>query len=370
MLNALPADSIRRDMGVLSSISFLWATRQKAIKMARVPLEQRQKIIELSIAGYSRRHIASIMKRPLKTVNRIVQAFKKERRVKDAQHRRRPRATTADEDRALIAAVVVRPQTTVREALRELGIKACETTAKRRLAEAALRKRVACRKPLIRKTNQTKQLEFARDHEIWTTSDWENVVFTDESSCTTRWDQRQRVWRPENSRYRPEYLQRVAASGLSAVCVWGLVTKEGLGPLVRIEDRYTSEGYCAILDDVMVPYLLNGPFREGDYVLQQDNSPVHTSRRVTRFFEDRGINTLSWPPQSPDLNIIENVWGLLKTALARWSLHGLSADDLWGAIKEEWERLRSDSSLTAALYNSLPSRMAAVVAANGDATRY
>lgn len=170
--------------------------------------------------------------------------------------------------------------------------------------------------------------------------------------------------------YRPEYLQRVAASGRSAVCVWGFVTKEGLGPLVRIEDRYTSEGYCAILDDVMVSYLLNGPFREGDYVLQQDNSPVHTSRRVTRFFEDRGINTLSWPPQSPDLNIIENVWGLLKTALARRSLHGLSADDLWGAIKEEWERLRSDSSLTAALYNSLPSRMAAVVAANGDATRY
>ncbi|KAH6920207.1 hypothetical protein HPB50_028806 [Hyalomma asiaticum] len=193
------------------------------------------------------------MKRPLKTVNRIVQAFKKERPVKDAPHRRRPRATTADEDRALITAVVVRQQTTVREALRELGIKACETTAKRRLAEAALRKRVACKKPLIRKTIQTKRLQFARDHENWTTSDWENVVFTDESSFTTRWDQRQRVWRPENSRR---------------------------------------------------------------------------------------------------------------------SLHGLSADDLWGAIKEEWERLRSDSSLTAALYNSLPSRMAAVVAANGDATRY
>ncbi|KAH6947941.1 hypothetical protein HPB50_022117 [Hyalomma asiaticum] len=200
MLDALPADWIRRDMGVLSSISFLWATRQKAIKMARVPLEERQKIIELSTAGYSQRHIASVMKRPLKTVNRIVQAFKKERPVKDAPHRRRPRATTADEDRALITAVVVRQQTTVREALRELGIKACETTAKRRLAEAALRKRVACRKPLIRKTNQTKRLQFARDHENWTTSDWENVVFTDESSFTTRWDQRQRVWRPENSR--------------------------------------------------------------------------------------------------------------------------------------------------------------------------
>lgn len=251
----------------------------------------------------------------------------------------------------------------------ELGIQVSETTAKRHSAEAGLRMRVACHKPLLQKPNHAKWLQFARDHEPWTTSDWEKVVFTGETSFTTRWDLTQEAWRPENSRYSPEYPQEVAASGRSAVFVWGLVTKEGLGPLVRIEDTYTSECYCSILDDVMVPYLLEGPFPEGDYILQQNNSPVHRSRKVTTFLENRGINILSWPPQSPDLNIIESVWDLMKTALQSRSLHGVSADDLWEAINEEWERLRSDRSLTADLYNSLPSIMAAVVAANEDATR-
>ncbi|XP_037270945.2 XK-related protein 6 isoform X7 [Rhipicephalus microplus] len=250
----------------------------------------------------------------------------------------------------------------------ELGIQVSETTAKRHSAEAGLRMRVACHKPLLQKPNHAKWLQFARDHEPWTTSDWEKVVFTGETSFTTRWNLRQEAWRPENSRYSPKYPLEVAASDRSAVFVWGLVTKEGLGPLVLIKDTYTSECYCSILDDVMVPYLSEGPFPEGDYILQQNNSPVHRSRKVTTFLENRGINILSWPPQSPDLNIIESVWDLMKTALQSRSLHGVSADDLWEAINEEWERLRSDRSLTADLYNSLPSIMAAVVTANEEAT--
>nr|XP_037270946.1 XK-related protein 6-like isoform X2 [Rhipicephalus microplus] len=251
----------------------------------------------------------------------------------------------------------------------ELGIQVSETTAKRHSAEAGLRMRVACHKPLLQKPNHAKWLQFARDHEPWTTSDWEKVVFTGDTSFTTRWNLRQEAWRPENSRYSPKYPLEVAASDRSAVFVWGLVTKEGLGPLVLIKDTYTSECYCSILDDVMVPYLSEGPFPEGDYILQQNNSPVHRSRKVTTFLENRGINILSWPPQSPDLNIIESVWDLMKTALQSRSLHGVSADDLWEAINEEWERLRSDRSLTADLYNSLPSIMAAVVTANEEATR-
>nr|XP_037270948.1 uncharacterized protein LOC119163114 isoform X4 [Rhipicephalus microplus] len=250
----------------------------------------------------------------------------------------------------------------------ELGIQVSETTAKRHSAEAGLRMRVACHKPLLQKPNHAKWLQFARDHEPWTTSDWEKVVFTGDTSFTTRWNLRQEAWRPENSRYSPKYPLEVAASDRSAVFVWGLVTKEGLGPLVLIKDTYTSECYCSILDDVMVPYLSEGPFPEGDYILQQNNSPVHRSRKVTTFLENRGINILSWPPQSPDLNIIESVWDLMKTALQSRSLHGVSADDLWEAINEEWERLRSDRSLTADLYNSLPSIMAAVVTANEEAT--
>jgi len=33
---------------------------------------------------------------------------------------------------------------------------------------------------------------------------------------------------------------------------------------------------------------------------------------ITKFLKDVGVTVLDWPPQSPDLNIIVNIWSLLK----------------------------------------------------------
>lgn len=171
-------------------------------------------------------------------------------------------------------------------------------------------------------------------------------------------------------RYMPEYMQRVAASGRSAVSVWGAVTAESLGPLVRIDNRFNADSYCAVLDDVLLPHLVGGPFPEEDFILQHDNSPVHKAKKVAAFLESREVAVLEWPPQSPDLNIIENVWGNMKDALAHRQLRSLTADALWAIVQEEWERLRSNSNYCRSLYCSLPNRMQAVLNAGGEPTRY
>ncbi|KAH6938430.1 hypothetical protein HPB50_009172 [Hyalomma asiaticum] len=80
----------------------------------------------------------------------------------------------------------------------------------------------------------------------------------------------------------PDVAAAVEVATMPGVCVWGLITKEGLGPMVRIEGRFTFSSYCSILDDVMVPYLLDCPFPEGDYVFQHDNSPIHSSRKSAK----------------------------------------------------------------------------------------
>ncbi|KAL1436917.1 hypothetical protein MTO96_049214 [Rhipicephalus appendiculatus] len=125
--------------------------------------------------------------------------------------------------------------------------------------------RMAVQKPIVSGVNKQKRLGFAREHLQWTEEHWAKVVFTDESSFTTRWDQR--LWRPQNCRYMPEYMQRVAASGRSAVSVWGAVTAQGLGPLVRIEGRFTADAYCGLLDDALLPYLEAAPNLAHQYSL-------------------------------------------------------------------------------------------------------
>ena len=46
--------------------------------------------------------------------------------------------------------------------------------------------------------------------------------------------------------------------------------------------------------------------------LMQDNDPKHTSRAAKSFFAMNNINWWPTPPESPDMNPIENLWHELK----------------------------------------------------------
>ena len=48
---------------------------------------------------------------------------------------------------------------------------------------------------------------------------------------------------------------------------------------------------------------------------QQDNDPKHCSGLAQDYLEENGINWWRTPPESSDLNPIENVWGSLKRFL-------------------------------------------------------
>jgi len=50
-----------------------------------------------------------------------------------------------------------------------------------------------------------------------------------------------------------------------------------------------------------------------------DNNRKHTPRATMEWFRSKHINALEYPSQSPDLNPIENMWPVLKTAVYKRS---------------------------------------------------
>jgi len=125
--------------------------------------------------------------------------------------------------------------------------------------------------------------------------------------------------------------------------------RTGLIPLFGSPDiPRGSVNRMVILDlyQRVLPTLLNGI--EGA-IFQQDNAPVHTARIVREWLAEQDFEVMAWPPYSPDLNPIENLWALLKAKI--YEIHPEmkemadneeTLDILINAAQEAWSELDTD----------------------------
>jgi hypothetical protein len=96
--------------------------------------------------------------------------------------------------------------------------------------------------------------------------------------------------------------------------IWGCITHYGIGKVWCVNGNINAVKYIEILEENLWPVIARH-FPNRNFVFQQDNVPVQKARVVSEYLTNNNIPVLEWPPQSPDLNIIENVWLKIKIQL-------------------------------------------------------
>jgi hypothetical protein len=102
----------------------------------------------------------------------------------------------------------------------------------------------------LSKKHKDRHLKWAKAHQHWTANDWKTVIFSDESkfnlfgSDGCRW-----CWRKPGEQFDERYVRKEVKHGGGNVMVWGCITTEGLGRLVRIQGNMDAKLYVSILDD-------------------------------------------------------------------------------------------------------------------------
>lgn len=193
---------------------------------------------------------------------------------------------------------------------------------------------------------------------------WRTLIFSDEKKFN--------LDGPDGFRYYWRDLRRdpVALSkrqnGGGSVMVWGAFSYDGKSELAILSGNQNAEKYIQTLSDYMLPFAtstLGLNFR-----FQQNNASIHKANVTLEWLKSKNIDVLDWPALSPDLNPIENLWGILARKVYAKNRQFSNVEDLREEILFQWRQIKKETLET--LINSMDDRLFEVILRKGATTKY
>ena len=334
---------------------------------SHLSVEQRWAIVILHKEGRDDAAIAQRMPCDVRSVRHWLAHYEQHHDVQDEPRSGRPRSTDEATDTALAFVSRVEPFATPRQLKRKLQLDVSPRTIDRTLIQAGLHGRVARHRHRLTDDERRQRLSFAGGYQHMSEDDWHRVLFADIKTFTGEGSHGQ-VWvrRPVGEAANEEYSVAHKPHPV-AVPAWGCFSAHGPGYMAMFDGSLDAAGLRDIFRDYLLP-TVKEHFREGaDWWLLHDNDPGrHKSQVLRTWMHNNYVRPLEFPPYSPDLNPIENMWREMELRMA--SQPAATKEELEKLVAETWAAIEPDYCSKLAL--SMPKRIAQVIARGGAYTDY
>ena len=201
--------------------------------------------------------------------------------------------------------------------------------------------RITCHRPLISKKNQKVRLDFTTLHILWTEEQWNMVHFGSNVKRFVR-HKTVKVWVGERNGVGNDFFS---------------------GSIVRFHGNINTSVYKELSGQHAL-HLHKETVETPIFV--QDKAPCNKAKTVLSFLEEEGIAVKKRPPESPDVNLIGNVWKFMGEKARNRNPRNI--DGLWGFLKEEWENI--SATFCKKLIGSCGRRCNEVIQCKGKLTKY
>lgn len=207
------------------------------------------------------------------------------------------------------------------------------------------------------------RLAWAKDKITWG-SKWKDVIWSDEKKFN--------LDGPDGFAYywhdlrKEELVFSKRHTGGGSLMIWACFNFHGKSELAFVSRNQDQWEYQGHLNDRLLPFLDH--FGGQNPVFQQDNARCHIARSTIDWLKDKNLEIMEWPAYSPDLNPIENLWGVLARRVYAGGKQFSSIEYLKISVIRCWEEI--EKNLLETLANSMPKRIYQVIYNHGGSKKY
>ena len=302
------------------------------------------------------------------TVSRILEKYERTGNVENAWSGGRPGLFTSGDKTKIVKEVRRKNTLTGVDVSRNPNLNVCDAstrTVQRLLLDRGLISSTNIPQSLNDKQKQAR-LNFCEEYSKKPDSFWQKALFSDESDIFPQKCGKARLRRHVGEEVDVDFgpMDKWDPRTNKA---FGIISYNGVGPLVRYDGTIGSKTYTDLLQNNLLPNyngLRGTRSRDSQRVYFHDQARAHTAKATQDWFKNSQVHGVFLPPRSPDINIIENCWSLLKDELFKKNKELKTKEDVWLAAQNIW--YNKVDKLVPKLYGTIPMRLDKITESDGN----